>query len=114
MKPFDRLAWLCIWVAPVSWAATVAAILVDASTSGRAQPPHSFQTALPAIALAFGSLGLVGSALLGYHVVKSRLFSAAERRSLMRDLWFGMGYARWRRVMRGHDCAAGRSEQAVS
>jgi hypothetical protein len=102
MKSFDHLAWLCSWLAPASWTAVVAAILLNVSAAKLGQPPNALQAGLPIIALAFGSLGLVSGALLGYHVLKSRLFSAAERKMLTRHLWFGLGYAHWRRLMRSH------------
>ena len=48
------------------------------------------------------SLGLLAHTLLTFHVSKARVFSADERTALMRALWLGLGYQRWRNVMRAH------------
>jgi hypothetical protein len=98
MTEFDRVAWCCSWVAPVSWVVLVLALLL----SGLERRDSEFQTAVPGIALIAGSLGLAAHTLLAFHASRARVFSSAERKGIMRALWFGCGYRLWRDVMRSH------------
>ena len=98
MSDFDRVAWYCSWIAPVSWIVFVLALLL----SGLERRDSDVQTALPGIALVAGSLGLAAHTLLTFHASRTRVFSSAERKGLLRALWFGFGYQRWRSVMRSH------------
>ena len=98
MSSFDRVAWYCSWVAPASWIAAILAFVLSLLV-GR---DSGLQTTLPGIALVGASLGLLAHTLLTFHVSKARVFSSDERTALLRALWFGLGYQRWRNVARAH------------
>ncbi len=98
MSNFDRVAWYCSWVAPASWTVAILAFILSVFVERESALP----TTLPGIALVAASLGLVAHMLLTFHVSRARLFSSDERAALLRALWFGLGYQRWRNVVRGH------------
>ena len=98
MSNFDRVAWYCSWIGPASWIAAILAFI----SSLFVERESGLQTILPGVALVGASLGLLAHTLLTFHVSKARVFSADERTALMRALWLGLGYQRWRNVMRAH------------
>jgi hypothetical protein len=101
MTRFDRVAWVCSWVAPFGWITALAAFALSLIPAGPAIPTR-FDTGLPVVALAGALVGLLGHTILGYHVLRSRAFSSEARGALWREYLFGVGYQRWRRVMRSH------------
>jgi hypothetical protein len=100
MSHFDRLGWLCSWVAPSSWITALLAFLVAVFVERQGAPVHGLQTALPGIVFIAASLGLAAQTILAFHVARASTFSSEERRALFRDLWLGFGYQRWRSTVR--------------
>lgn len=99
MTPFDRVAWLCSWCAPLGLGIALAATAV-LLLGGRSSEP-SFQGALPIVAVAAGIVGLVTHGLLTVHVMTATFLTKEERSSLLRALYLSAGYGQWRAIMRG-------------
>jgi len=102
MTNFDRMAWYCSWLAPAGWIAALLAFLLTLAVGRQALANTVVQASLPLLALAGAGLGLAAHTILGYHVLKSRVFSSEERQALWRNYLVGLGYQRWRNVMRRH------------
>jgi hypothetical protein len=102
MTTFDRVAWYCSWLAPAGWIIALLAFLLSVGVGRQALLTLAAQDSLPALALLGASVGLVAHTILGYHVLKSPVFSSEERQDLWRNYMVGLGYHRWRRIMRGH------------
>jgi hypothetical protein len=100
MTDFDRLAWLCTWVAPTSWLVAGGGFLLSLSSYARGAAGSWLQTAIPVIVFVAAMLALLAQTVLTLHVSRSRRFSSAERNALFRALWFGSGYRLWRDTMR--------------
>jgi hypothetical protein len=101
MTSFDRVVWGCSWVAPFAWIIALLAFVLSLIPATLVLPT-GFDRGLPVVALVGASLGLLGHTILGYHVLRSPAFSSQERGALWRDYLLGVGYQRWRRVMRSH------------
>jgi hypothetical protein len=100
MSDFDRLGWLCSWLAPCSWLAALGACLLGLLVERQTLLDLGLHTPLPGIILVAASIGLFAQTLLALHVARARIISPEERRTLFRELWLGFGYQRWRSVMR--------------
>ena len=99
MTSFDRFAWSCTWIAPFGWITALLAFILSL-IPGIPGLPSAVENALPLVALIGALAGVLGHAVLGYHVLSSGAFSSEQRESLWRDYLFGVGYQRWRQTMR--------------
>ena len=101
LTAFDRLAWVCSWLAPAGWGLTVAGIVAEILLQ-RLDGGGRVNSVLPLVVFPAASIGLLAQLVLTYHVQKRPLFSENERRTLWRALYFGGGYRLWRMAMRAH------------
>jgi len=106
MSTFDRVAWCCSWVAPACWIALLLAILGGVALGGQVPPNQTMQAALPVVVLVAASLGLAANTIFISHILGVRRFSSSDRRTLLRYVWFGFGYRKWRAIMRSHRVSA--------
>jgi hypothetical protein len=100
MTDFDRLAWVCTWIAPTSWLVAAAAFLLSLAAYRPSAAGSELQSVLQVVAFVAAMLGVLAQTLLTFHVSRSRRFSSEERKALFRGLWLGAGYQLWRRTMR--------------
>jgi hypothetical protein len=101
MRAIDRFAWRCSWLAPTCWLATLALFMLSLLPRIGVTMPAQWQEVIPGAAVISAILALAAHTVVGYHILKSRVFSSGERDSLWRSHWFGAAYADWRRAMRG-------------
>src|SRR5260221_3213524 len=99
MSDFDRLAWVCSWIAPASWLVAAGSFFLSLIAQGQGAAGWGLQSALAAIVFVAAMLGLLTQTVLALHVSRSRRFSSAERNALFRALWLGFGYRLWRHTM---------------
>jgi hypothetical protein len=99
MTSFDKVAWLCSWLAPLGFGIALLAVLLSVALQPGAAT--ELRALLPTTAVVGGLLGFVGQIVLTYHVAKASFLTSAERSVLLRALYLGTGYGLWRATMRG-------------
>ena len=95
MKGWDRVAWLCSWVAPIGFS-VAGVVFVLALWGANVAWPEQRLHGLEIGALVFACGGLVAHMVLVYHIHHRAGLSAQDSSRLAALLHFGIGYARWR------------------
>ena len=102
MKPLDRLAWRCSWIAPISLVTAFASLLAYMEAVRR-QTGENWRTAILLVSFVAGSLGILAHLVVHYHAIKAgsfRSLKSSERDQLDVALRFSGGYGAWRSHMR--------------
>jgi hypothetical protein len=100
MTDFDRLGWFCSWLAPAAWIVALVGFLLTLLAERQTFHDLALQGVVQDIIFVAAVTGLLAHTILALHVVRARAFSSEERRALIRALWLGFGYQRWRSMVR--------------
>jgi hypothetical protein len=102
MKPFDRLAWRCSWIAPIGLVAGFVSLFAYMEAVRR-QVGENWRTTFVVVSFVSWSIGVVTHLVVHYHAIKAGSLSslkAHERDRLDVALRFSGGYGAWRSHMR--------------
>lgn len=100
MTPFDKLAWRCSSIAPVTFLIALGAVVLDSAAGSAGGRLNVVRAYLPVMALLLALLGLLAHMVVHYHAIRVGSFPRDNSSKLETALLFNVGYGKWRTLMR--------------